>query len=86
MSKSSTEVTAVTTESSPEKVSKVNRISADGITLEWLEKEYGTVSDRIRYLNAKGYTRSEIAKFLGKIYQHVRNVLENDAIRAQSKK
>lgn len=34
-----------------------------------------TVSSKIRYLDAAGYTRSEIAAKLGKRYQHVRNVL-----------
>ena len=34
-----------------------------------------TTSSKIRALNVKGYTRSEIARFLNKRYQHVRNVL-----------
>lgn len=34
-----------------------------------------TVSAKIRALDAEGFSRSEIAKFLGKRYQHVRNVL-----------
>jgi len=34
-----------------------------------------TVSAKIRYLDSKGYTRSQIAKKLNKRYQHVRNVL-----------
>jgi hypothetical protein len=34
-----------------------------------------TTSAKIRYLNAKNYTRSEIAVKLNKRYQHVRNVL-----------
>ena len=34
-----------------------------------------TVSAKIRYLNDEGYSRSEIARSLGKRYQHVRNVL-----------
>ena len=33
------------------------------------------VSDSIRYLDAEGYERAEIARILGKRYQHVRNVL-----------
>ncbi len=37
-----------------------------------------TWSAKIRYLNTQGYNRSEIARALGKIYQHVRNVLEAD--------
>jgi hypothetical protein len=41
-------------------------------------RSYATVSDRIRALDAAGAPRAEIAKFLGKRYQHVRNVLEGD--------
>lgn len=41
-------------------------------------RPYDTVSDRIRALDAAGAPRAEIAKFLGKRYQHVRNVLEGD--------
>jgi len=40
-----------------------------------------TVSDRIRALAAGGYSRAEIARLLGKRYQHVRNVLEADKLR-----
>ena len=35
----------------------------------------GSVSAQIRYLDSEGYSRSEIARALGKRYQHVRNVL-----------
>jgi bifunctional DNA-binding transcriptional regulator/antitoxin component of YhaV-PrlF toxin-antitoxin module len=34
------------------------------------------VSAKIRVLGAAGYERADIARFLGKRYQHVRNVLE----------
>lgn len=34
-----------------------------------------TTSARIRYLDQLGWSRSAIAKQLGKRYQHVRNVL-----------
>jgi hypothetical protein len=44
-----------------------------------LIEPYSTVSDRIRALDAAGVQRAEIARFLGKRYQHVRNVLEGDA-------
>ena len=37
--------------------------------------DLGTISAKIRYLDAQGFSRSEIAKSLGKRYQHVRNVL-----------
>ena len=41
---------------------------------------HATISDKIRALNAAGVPRAEIARFLGKRYQHVRNVLEGDAV------
>ena len=50
---------------------------------ENIEKElekYETTSDKIRYLNAKGFSRGAISTLLGKRYQHVRNVLTQDAI------
>ncbi len=40
-----------------------------------------TVSDKIRALDAAGYSRAAIARMLGKRYQHVRNVLEADAVK-----
>ena len=43
-----------------------------------------SVSDKIRALDAAGYPRAEIAKLLGKRYQHVRNVLEGDKTRRAS--
>lgn len=38
-----------------------------------------TVAGKIRALAAAGYPRAEIARLLGKRYQHVRNVLEEPA-------
>lgn len=35
-----------------------------------------TISAKIRYLDKENFTRSDIAKVMGKRYQHVRNVLE----------
>ncbi|WP_293681085.1 AbrB/MazE/SpoVT family DNA-binding domain-containing protein [uncultured Phenylobacterium sp.] len=40
-----------------------------------------TVSDKIRALAGAGHPRAEIARLLGKRYQHVRNVLEADKLR-----
>jgi hypothetical protein len=40
---------------------------------------HATVADKIRALAGAGVPRAEIARFLGKRYQHVRNVLEDDA-------
>lgn len=44
-------------------------------------KDLRTVSDKIRALDAAGFERADIARFLDKRYQHVRNVLEADAQR-----
>ena len=41
-----------------------------------------SVSDKIRALDAAGFPRAEIARLLGKRYQHVRNVLEGDKTRS----
>jgi len=38
-----------------------------------------TKSDKIRVLSANGYSRGDIARFLGIRYQHVRNVLVQSA-------
>ncbi len=45
---------------------------------------HATVSDKIRALDAAGVARADIARFLGKRYQHVRNVLEADAVAGPS--
>lgn len=37
-------------------------------------------SAQIRYLDSLNWTRAAIAKFLGKRYQHVRNVLTNPLV------
>lgn len=44
--------------------------------IESLLAEETTVSGKIRALAAAGYKRADIARVLGKRYQHVRNVLE----------
>jgi bifunctional DNA-binding transcriptional regulator/antitoxin component of YhaV-PrlF toxin-antitoxin module len=47
--------------------------------MEQLTAHLPTKSAKIRALNNAGYSRSKIADFLGIRYQHVRNVLVNDA-------
>jgi hypothetical protein len=54
-------------------------MSLDPDDMADIVKPYRTVSDRIRALAAAGAPRADIARFLGKRYQHVRNVLEGDA-------
>jgi AbrB family looped-hinge helix DNA binding protein len=46
------------------------------------EKTMVTISDKIRAMAQKGMPRADIARRLGKRYQHVRNVLEHDKKRA----
>src|SRR5215472_7553982 len=41
--------------------------------------QHATVANKIRALSTAGVARADIARFLGKRYQHVRNVLEGDA-------
>lgn len=49
------------------------------LAMEEVTAGLGTKSDKIRALSKAGYSRSEIADFLGIRYAHVRNVLVNDA-------
>ena len=44
-----------------------------------IARSHATIADKIRALAAEGVPRAGIARFLGKRYQHVRNVLEGDA-------
>lgn len=44
-----------------------------------------TVSGKIRYLAKAGMSRADIARTLGKLYQHVKNVLDADAQRKVNK-
>jgi hypothetical protein len=44
-----------------------------------IAEPHATVAGKIRALAGAGVTRADIARFLGKRYQHVRNVLEDDA-------
>lgn len=43
-------------------------------------EKYETTSDKIRFLNSKGFSKSTISNILSKRYQHVRNVLVQDAV------
>jgi bifunctional DNA-binding transcriptional regulator/antitoxin component of YhaV-PrlF toxin-antitoxin module len=47
-------------------------------SMEAIAQRYTTVSDKIRALDDAGFERADIARFLGKRYQHVRNVLIRD--------
>jgi hypothetical protein len=48
---------------------------SDADRMAAIANAYATTSDKIRALDAAGYSRADIARFLGKLYQHVRNVL-----------
>ena len=51
----------------------------DSERLGAIAARHTTVADKIRALSTAGVPRADIARFLGKRYQHVRNVLEDDA-------
>jgi len=61
------------------KVEGVNKIAVDGHTMETLMKEHKNFSGVIRFLASKNYKIGDIAKFMNKRYQHVRNVLHTPA-------
>jgi hypothetical protein len=54
-------------------------MAEDADRLGAIAARHTTVADKIRALSAAGVARADIARFLGKRYQHVRNVLEGDA-------
>ena len=56
-------------------------MSPDPEQMSAIAGPFETVSDKIRALDAAGYARADIARFLGKRYQHIRNVLVDDAQR-----
>jgi len=60
----------------------MKELSETGAT--WTPPAAMSVSDQIRALDKAGYPRAEIARRLGKRYQHVRNVLEGDKTRGGS--
>ena len=51
----------------------------DEARMKELTKGLATKSDKIRVLSENGYSRGDIARFLGIRYQHVRNVLVQSA-------
>ncbi len=54
-------------------------MSHDADRLARVAAPHATVAGKIRALAGAGVPRADIARFLGKRYQHVRNVLEDDA-------
>jgi hypothetical protein len=54
-------------------------MSKESDRLAAIARPHASVADKIRALSAAGVPRADIARFLGKRYQHVRNVLEGDA-------
>jgi hypothetical protein len=54
-------------------------VTQDAERLNAIVQPHATVADKIRALAGAGVSRADIARFLGKRYQHVRNVLEGDA-------
>ncbi len=64
------------TATKPETKKDVDLTKKELATYNSKNDQLGEVSFRIRYLNSLGWKRGRIAKFMGKRYQHVRNVLE----------
>jgi hypothetical protein len=57
-------------------MSKTNKVNQEEtFNAEQFITDKGGVSKAIRFLHGEGKSRSDIAKMLGKRYQHVRNVL-----------
>lgn len=54
---------------------QVQTYNMEGADMPKLLEEHKTVSAVIRFLDAAGIKRGDIAKITGKRYQHVRNVL-----------
>jgi hypothetical protein len=50
--------------------------------MDLIARPESTISGKIRALDRAGFKRAEIARFLNRKYQHVRNVLEADKQRA----
>lgn len=59
-----------------------NPIVVAGYTKEQLYDEHKNHSAVMRFLASKGYKTGDIAKFLDKRYQHVRNVLNQKSKKA----
>lgn len=83
--------TEVKTEEPPktEKEIERNKFKAMGMDAIWEHfggyDKRGVVSQAIRHLHTLDFTRSEISNMLGKRYQHVNNVLREDARQAEAK-
>jgi AbrB family looped-hinge helix DNA binding protein len=56
----------------------------DETRMKELTRGLATKSDKIRVLSAHGFSRGEIARFLGIRYQHVRNVLVQSSSKSSS--
>src|SRR5688572_16077871 len=54
--------------------------------MEDVAGRFQTKSDKIRGLAKAGYSRAEIARYLGVRYQHVRNVLVDDERKASDRR
>jgi hypothetical protein len=52
-------------------------VEAPGADIAAIVSSDMTISSKIRALDAAGHARADIARLLGKRYQHVRNVLED---------
>ena len=86
MSKTSTKTKTNTTVDTPKKREKAQPVMslADVAKIQKKEK-ITTKSGMIRYLTSQNHSRAAIAATLNLRYQHVRNVLVEDELKAQNK-
>lgn len=62
------------------------RYTTVDLSMEEIEKQgFKTKAQQIRWLSAQGFSPSAIAKFMGVIYQHVRNTLKQELKRPVKK-
>ena len=59
-------------------------MQANPVEMKRIVEGLPTISAKIRALGAAGYMRADIARFLGKRYQHVRNVLARDRPKSEA--
>jgi bifunctional DNA-binding transcriptional regulator/antitoxin component of YhaV-PrlF toxin-antitoxin module len=55
----------------------------DTAQMQQIAEAHASISDKIRALDGAGVKRADIARFLNRRYQHVRNVLEGDKQRGR---
>lgn len=88
---------AIATPPAPKETNEQSNLTAEqkkyvNLTVDQLfdmfggEQKRGVISEAIRTLNSVGFSTSKIATMVGRRYQHVRNVLTEDARKAEEAK